>query len=91
MKFSEYRYERPDVQAFESEMKKLLAEFEGAASFEEQDAAMTGIVKLRNAFDTQQQIASIRHSIDTNDEFYKAEQDFFDEQGPVVQEFVTDY
>ena len=52
---------------------------------------MTAINKLRSEFDTLQQIASIRHSIDTNDEFYKAEQDFFDETGPVVQEYITDY
>lgn len=91
MKFSEYRYERPDVKAFELRIKELLAIFEAASSYEEQDAAMAGINKLRGEFDTQQQIASIRHSIDTNDEFYKAEQDFFDENGPVVQEYVTDY
>lgn len=52
---------------------------------------MKGINKLRSEFDTLQQIASVRHSIDTNDEFYKAEQDFFDENGPVVQEYITDY
>lgn len=52
---------------------------------------MSGMNKLRSEFDTMQQIASIRHSIDTNDEFYKAEQDFFDENGPVVQEYITDY
>jgi len=91
VKFGEYRYERPDVKAFESKMKELLAAFEAAGAYEEQDAAMTEINKLRNGFDTMQQIASIRHSIDTNDGFYKAEQDFFDENGPVVQEFVTDY
>ncbi|QJD88279.1 M3 family oligoendopeptidase [Cohnella herbarum] len=91
MKFSEYRYERPDVKAFELRIKELLAIFEAASSYEEQDEAMAGINKLRGEFDTQQQIASIRHSIDTNDEFYKAEQDFFDENGPVVQEYVTDY
>lgn len=52
---------------------------------------MAAINKMRSEFDTLQQIASIRHSIDTNDEFYKAEQDFFDETGPVVQEYITDY
>ncbi|MUT66473.1 M3 family oligoendopeptidase [Paenibacillus sp. NEAU-GSW1] len=91
MKFSEYRYERPDVQAFEQQFKGLLGVFASASSYEEQDEAMSAINKLRSTFDTMQQLASIRHSIDTNDEFYKAEQDFFDENEPVVQEYITDY
>lgn len=91
MKFSEYRYERPDVKAFEQKFKELLASFTSADSYEKQDAAMSGMNKLRSEFDTLQTIASIRHSIDTNDEFYKAEQDFYDENGPVVQEYITDY
>lgn len=91
MKFNEYRYERPDVAAFEKQFKELLAVFSSAGNYEEQDAAMSGMNKLRSEFDTMQQIAYIRHSIDTNDEFYKAEQDFFDENGPVVQEYITDY
>lgn len=91
VKFNEYRYERPDVAAFEKQFKELLAAFSSAGNYEEQDAAMSGMNKLRSEFDTMQQIAYIRHSIDTNDEFYKAEQDFFDENGPVVQEYITDY
>ncbi|RAP76026.1 M3 family oligoendopeptidase [Paenibacillus montanisoli] len=91
MKFSEYQYERPDVLAFEQKFKADLETFLSAQSYEEQDQAMTALNKLRSEFDSMAQIASIRHSIDTNDEFYKAEQDFFDESGPVVQEYITDY
>ncbi|WP_334077586.1 M3 family oligoendopeptidase [Paenibacillus sanfengchensis] len=91
MKFSDYHYERPDVQVFEQKFRELLNGFTSAGTYEEQDRAMTEINKLRSQFDTLQQLASIRHSIDTNDEFYKAEQDFFDENGPVVQEYITDY
>ncbi|MFF2481066.1 M3 family oligoendopeptidase [Paenibacillus sp. NPDC058071] len=91
MKFTEYPYARPDVKQFEQQFKEQLGVFESANNADEQDRAMTGINKLRSEFDTMQQIASIRHSIDTNDEFYKAEQDFFDENGPIVQEYITDY
>ncbi|WP_169085044.1 M3 family oligoendopeptidase [Paenibacillus sp. PL91] len=91
MKFNEYRYERPDVKDLEQKIKAQLESFNSADSYEKQDAAMAALNKLRSEFDTQQQIASIRHSIDTNDEFYKAEQDFFDENGPIVQEYLTDY
>ncbi|MFF2889411.1 M3 family oligoendopeptidase [Paenibacillus sp. NPDC057967] len=91
MKFSTYAYERPDVKTFELQFKELLNAFTSAATYEEQDEAMTAVNKLRSEFDTMQTIASIRHSIDTNDELYKAEQDFFDENGPIVQEYITDY
>lgn len=91
MKFSEYRYERPDVKAFEQKFKEQLNAFTSAGTYEEQDEAMTRINKLRSEMDTLSQLVYIRHSIDTNDEFYKAEQDFFDENGPVIQEYITDY
>ncbi|OAB44987.1 M3 family oligoendopeptidase [Paenibacillus antarcticus] len=91
MKFSEYRYERPDVQIVEEKFKALLSAFNTASSFDEQDQVMTSINKIRSEVATQGTLASIRHSVDTNDEFYKAEQDFFDEFGPVFQEYETDY
>ncbi|KJB86801.1 oligoendopeptidase F [Paenibacillus sp. E194] len=91
MKFSEYAYVRPDAKQIEQQMKRLISSFEAADSFEQQDDIMSDINKLRSEFDTQVQLVSIRHSIDTNDEFYKAEQEYMDEVGPVIQEYITDY
>lgn len=91
MKFSDYTYERPDVKLFEQKFKEILHAFSSASSYEEQDLAMSGINKLRSEFDSLQQIAAIRHSINTTDSFYKEEQNYFDEAGPVVQEFITNY
>ncbi|KOR90140.1 M3 family oligoendopeptidase [Paenibacillus solani] len=91
MNFSDYHYERPDVKEFEQKFKEQLEVFTSASTYEEQDQAMTRINKLRSEMDTLSQLVYIRHSVDTNDEFYKAEQDFFDENGPIIQEYVTDY
>ena len=91
MKFSEYAYIRSDAKQIEQQMKRLISSFEAAESFEQQDDIMSDINKLRNEFDTQVQLVSIRHSIDTNDEFYKAEQEYMDEVVPVIQEYITDY
>lgn len=91
MKFSEYAYQRPVVKEFEVKFKELLNGFTSAESYEEQDAAMTAINQLRSEYDTMHTIASVRHSIDTNDEFYKAENDYYDEVDPVVLEFINDY
>ncbi|GAV13459.1 M3 family oligoendopeptidase [Paenibacillus sp. NAIST15-1] len=91
MKFSDYTYVRPDAKLIEQQIKQLISSFEAAESFEQQDRIMSDINKLRSEFDTQAQLVSIRHSIDTNDEFYKAEQEYMDEVGPVIQEYITDY
>ncbi|WP_145024495.1 M3 family oligoendopeptidase [Paenibacillus sp. Y412MC10] len=91
MKFSEYEYKRPDVKEIEQRFKQLIQQFEQAASFEKQDKAMSDINKLRSEFESMAEIAVIRHSIDTNDEFYKAEQEYIDEASPVYQEYITDY
>lgn len=91
MKFSEYPYQRPDMKEIEQRFKELLQQFNEASTFKEQDQAMTAINKLRQNVDTQATLASIRHSMDTNDQFYKDEQDFMDEAEPVLQEYITDY
>ena len=69
----------------------LLERFAGAGSAEEQSAVMEEINQARAEYDSLAQIAQIRHTIDTTDEFYKEEQDFFDESGPVYQGIVTRY
>ncbi|MCM3785768.1 M3 family oligoendopeptidase [Neobacillus mesonae] len=91
MKFSEYRYERPDVAQFEKEFSSLLTAFREAQTADDQAGAMAEINKLRGALSTQQTLVSVRHSVDTNDEFYKAEKDFFDETSPIFQKYITEY
>lgn len=91
MKFDDYRYERPDVEKFKQDFNALLKDLNDTSPLEVQKASVTAINKLRNAFDTMQTLVSVRHSINTTDEFYKTEQEFMDEIGPVVQEYITDY
>ncbi|WP_373228630.1 M3 family oligoendopeptidase [Cohnella sp.] len=91
MKFNEYQYERPDVKKIEQRFKELLESFNQAESVSQQNQVMESINQLRNEYNTQETLASIRHSVDTKDEFYKAEQDYFDEINPVIQEYITDY
>ncbi|CAM2976704.1 M3 family oligoendopeptidase [Paenibacillus sediminis] len=91
MKFSEFRYERPEKEVVIPKIKELIESFRSASTFEDQNEAMAAINRLRSEIDTQFQLVTIRHSIDTNDEFYKAEQDYIDELEPVLQEYVTDF
>jgi M3 family oligoendopeptidase len=85
VKFNEFPYERPDMKQAEAQFLELLEQFNSAESAPEQDQAMKEINKLRSEIDTNLQIASVRHTIDTNDEFYKAEQEYSDEIGPLIE------
>ncbi|MCY0902025.1 MAG: M3 family oligoendopeptidase, partial [Firmicutes bacterium] len=87
MKFTEFPYERPEISDYEKHMTALIDAFAASQSAQEQLDMVAGINKLRSEFASMRTIASIRHSIDTADEFYEAEQAYYDEVGPIVQKF----
>ncbi|CRK80681.1 M3 family oligoendopeptidase [Neobacillus massiliamazoniensis] len=91
MSFENYTYKRPNLDEVKVTFDGLLKNFKYAATVEEQTMAINEINKLRNEIGTLFTLASIRHSIDTNDEFYKAEQDYMDEIQPEVEGLVSMY
>lgn len=91
MNFNEFAYVRPDMAKFSKNFKEALKAFKDAKSFEEQNLAMEKIVDLRRDFESMSQIASIRHTVLTTDEFYEKEQDFFDENMPVYQGLISEF
>lgn len=91
MGFENFTYERPDLEDVRAKFDAALGRFKKAASAEAQCAAMTEINHLRNNLDTMFNLVYIHHSIDTNDVFYKQEQDYMDELQPEVEGLVTDY
>ncbi|MCR8642038.1 M3 family oligoendopeptidase [Paenibacillus sp. N1-5-1-14] len=91
MKFSQMPYERPDMEQVESQFTELLAAFQAAETFEAQNEAMRAYNQHRSSVETLINIAYVRNSIDTNDEFYKAEQEFWDDTIPHIQKHQADY
>lgn len=91
MKFEEYEYKRPDLEELTEKFELALEKFRTSSSALGQDQAMKEINEIRNEVDTMMNICYIRHSIDTNDEFYKAEQDYLDELAPEVEGLVSKY
>ncbi|SFI50296.1 oligoendopeptidase, M3 family [Paenibacillus sp. UNC496MF] len=91
LKFAQYAYERPDAKAIGERYSALIRQFNEAGGAEAQSEAMKAVNALRSEFETQCQLVEIRHSVDTNDAFYKAEQEYMDEIKPVVQEYATAY
>ncbi|GFN34622.1 M3 family oligoendopeptidase [Tepidimicrobium xylanilyticum] len=91
LKFKDYEYKRPDLKAFEREMQDLLEKFNNAETFEEQNEIMASINKLRSNVATMENLVFIRHSIDTEDEFYSNEKDFIDENIPIYEKAVSEF
>jgi len=58
---------------------------------EEQSEAMEKINEIRNDLGTMFNICYVRHTIDTNDEFYKNENDYMDEVAPIIEGFTSKY
>ncbi|MGG3563417.1 M3 family oligoendopeptidase [Neobacillus rhizosphaerae] len=91
MSFENYTYVRPNLEEATVTFDALLERFKSAVSVEEQSEAMHEINALRNDIGTMFNLCYIRHSIDTNDEFYKQEQDYMDEIQPEVEGLATKY
>lgn len=89
LKFSDYKYERPNIEEVQKKFNELILEFKNAESLEKQVECLDTINKLRSHIDTMMTLVSIRYSINTTDEFYDAEQNFFDENAPLIEEMVT--
>jgi M3 family oligoendopeptidase len=91
MKFQDFTYARPNMEAFRREFEALLEQFRNAPSFGVQSEAFTAIHAARREVSSMLSIARIRHTINTTDPFYKGEQEFIDEQSPVYQGLITDF
>ncbi|MDQ0198390.1 M3 family oligoendopeptidase [Neobacillus ginsengisoli] len=91
MKFEEFTYKRPNLEVITANFNAAIEKFNNSITVEEQSKAMDEVNELRNDLGTMFNLVHIRHSIDTNDEFYKAEQDIMDEIQPEVEGLVTKY
>ena len=91
MKFNEYEYEHLDLEKIKAEFSRLIESFKKAKNMKGQVAAFDEIIKLRNHIETMQTLVSIRHSVDTNDEFYDKENEYIDEISPILFGFTNDF
>ncbi|NLK43068.1 MAG: M3 family oligoendopeptidase [Tissierellia bacterium] len=91
VKFKDYKYERPDLSKITDEFNLLLDKFTEAKSYEDQSKILKEINRLRNYVDTMGTLVFIRHSIDTEDEYYAKENDFIDENKPRFENLVSKF
>ncbi len=86
MKFSDFKYERPVYESNKKEFNNIIKKISESNTYKEQKENIDILNKLRNSIETMSTIASIRHSINTEDEFYEKERVYWDEYSPLYEE-----
>ena len=87
MKFSEMKYERPDLEAIKSELRGLTEQLRAAQDYAQAREVFLRHEKASIHMQTLATLASVRHQIDTRDAFYDAEETFWNAASPELEEY----
>ena len=85
MKFKDFPYTHLSYEEISEAYEKGLQKLEEAKDPQAFRAAFDEFNRYRGHVETESTLVSVRHSVDTSDEFYKKEQEYWDETGPLVQ------
>ena len=91
MKFSEMKYTRPDVEAVKKQLSGMIGELKNAPDYAAAREVFLRYDTEERHLNTQGNLAYIRHSIDTRDEFYDAEVKFWNSAGPELEEYAQEW
>jgi len=90
-KFSEMKFQKPNLEKIEAKFNEITEEFINATTFEEQDAALKKMNKYSDHLQTNFTIASIRYSCDTQNKVNVKNQEILDEIGPVISSYYNKF
>ncbi|MBE6538506.1 MAG: M3 family oligoendopeptidase [Ruminococcaceae bacterium] len=88
MKFSEMLYERPSLEDVKNQISAFCDSLAASQSYEEAKEVFLAKEKLQKHVQSMITLVSIRHSIDTRDEFYDAEMKYWNSAMPELQEYL---
>ena len=91
MKFSEYKYVRPDIELVKNQYSSLIEKFNNSKNSDEQYKIIEKINDLSKTIDSMFNLVAIRHSINTQDEFYDKENEYMDNASPIFQGLTVEY
>lgn len=83
-KFGALEYKRPDFEKIEAFAVSMTESVNQANSYGELKKLMKQMEEMSNEFQTQCTIASIRHTLDTRDEFYEKEDEYINNTIPTI-------
>lgn len=87
MKFSEMPYTRPNLDELKASLAELTQRLSAAADYAAAKSIFLEMETLNNHISTLGTLVSIRHSIDTRDQFYNDESDFWMAASPELEEY----
>ena len=88
MKFKDMKYERPDAEAAGRAIDEMTDRLSKASSYEEAREVFLEYERFDGHLNTQVTIAHIRFSIDTRDEFYSGEEEYWNRVSPELNTHV---
>lgn len=91
LEFKDFVYTRPNFESVKEEFTKELDIINNSDNVEDVKKAIKNIYVIEGHFLTMGTIAEVRHTIDTTDEFYSKEQEFFDENGAYFSELLDKF
>jgi M3 family oligoendopeptidase len=80
--FDLFPYTRPDLDLLTERFDTHLAAFATASDLAQQVTLLDQLVSLREEFSTMYNLCYVRHTANTGDKFYEAENNFFDQHLP---------
>lgn len=88
-KISEYKYERADIECAIEYAKNAAVQVKSATSGSEIVSIRAQLNEYFKTFFTAVSLATIRNTLDTRDEYYAAEHDYYDENLPKLSSELT--
>lgn len=91
MKVSEMPYKRITVEEYKEQAEKIIEKIKAANSAEDLKTARDEYNKISEEVDTAASLANCRFTLNTRDEFYNAEMDYYDNAMPLFSEIENEY
>ena len=86
MKFEEFKYERPELSEVQKQYALYEEKMKACQDADEFMVLFKEINQFRGHLSSMMALASLRYTIDTSDEFYVKENDYWDENSPYYQQ-----
>lgn len=91
MKVSEMPYKRITVEEYKELAEKIIEKIKAANSADDLKSARDEYNKISEEVDTAASLANCRFTLNTRDEFYNAEMDYYDNAMPLFSEIENEY
>lgn len=91
LKFKDFKYERCNYDQTKERYLNLLSSLESADSFETFESCFREINEWNSHISLMRDLSYVRDTIDKNDEFYKKEEEYWNEYEPRYQELQVEF